>query len=182
MGRVIDDLGSLGRASKPLGLRVYTSATAPDATLHVNAMIAIIDEDGDGRTARLAMSNGATWDTIQFTREGEYAFDWTFDTGTSDADPGAGEVRANHATLSSATQLFISETDRLGLSQASAITLVRGRVSVNMLTAAAPDAAPVLVDDALFSGETDEERAANIARLIERGVAQRRGAPFSGDH
>jgi hypothetical protein len=28
----------------------------------------------------------------------------------------------------------------------------------------------VLVDDALFSGETADERAANIARLIELGV------------
>jgi hypothetical protein len=37
-------------------------------------------------------------------------------------------------------------------------------------TAAVPEPAPVLVDDTLFSGETDEERAANIARLIEQGV------------
>ena len=33
---------------------------------------------------------------------------------------------------------------------------------------------PVLLDAAFFSGETDEERAANIERLIEQGVI----APF----
>lgn len=37
-------------------------------------------------------------------------------------------------------------------------------------TAADPAPAPVLVDTSLFSGETDDERAANIARLIEAGV------------
>lgn len=37
-------------------------------------------------------------------------------------------------------------------------------------TAADPAPAPVLVDASLFSGETDDERAANIARLIEAGV------------
>ncbi len=36
---------------------------------------------------------------------------YAWDTGTSDADPGTGEIRANHATLASATQLYISETD-----------------------------------------------------------------------
>lgn len=37
-------------------------------------------------------------------------------------------------------------------------------------TAAEPAPAPVLVEENLFSGETAEERAANIARLIELGV------------
>ncbi len=37
-------------------------------------------------------------------------------------------------------------------------------------TAADPAPAPVLVDAGLFSGETDDERAANIDRLIAQGV------------
>jgi len=37
-------------------------------------------------------------------------------------------------------------------------------------TAAAPEPTPVLVEEALFSGETTEDRAANIARLIAQGV------------
>jgi hypothetical protein len=37
-------------------------------------------------------------------------------------------------------------------------------------TADNPTPEPVLLDATFFSGETDEERAANIARLIEQGV------------
>ena len=37
-------------------------------------------------------------------------------------------------------------------------------------TADNPEPEPVLLDAAFFSGETDEERAANIERLIEQGV------------
>ena len=33
-----------------------------------------------------------------------------------------------------------------------------------------PEPQPVLLDAAFFSGDTDEERAANIQRLIEQGV------------
>ena len=38
-------------------------------------------------------------------------FEW--DTGTSDADPGAGLIRANNASLASATLLYISKTSRV---------------------------------------------------------------------
>ena len=37
-------------------------------------------------------------------------------------------------------------------------------------TAENPAPEPVLLDAAFFSGETDDERAANIERLIEQGV------------
>ncbi len=37
-----------------------------------------------------------------------------------------------------------------------------------------PTPQPVLVEEGLFSGDTDDERAANIKRLIEQGVI----APF----
>ncbi len=37
-------------------------------------------------------------------------------------------------------------------------------------TAENPEPQPVLLDAAFFSGETDEERAANIERLIAQGV------------
>lgn len=36
---------------------------------------------------------------------------YTFDSGTSAADPGVGKLRLNHATPSSATALYINETD-----------------------------------------------------------------------
>lgn len=38
----------------------------------------------------------------------------TWDTGTSDADPGAGKIRANNASLASATQLYIDDLNRAG--------------------------------------------------------------------
>ena len=41
-------------------------------------------------------------------------------------------------------------------------------------TADNPAPEPVLLDAAFFSGDTDDERAANIERLIEQGVI----APF----
>lgn len=37
-----------------------------------------------------------------------------FDSGTADADPGAGNIRFNNATFGSITQIFVSETDDLG--------------------------------------------------------------------
>lgn len=37
-----------------------------------------------------------------------------WDTGTSDADPGAGNIRANNATITSATILYVSKTTRAG--------------------------------------------------------------------
>ena len=37
-------------------------------------------------------------------------------------------------------------------------------------TADNPEPEPVLLDAAFFSGDTDDERAANIKRLIEQGV------------
>ena len=52
---------------------------------------------------------------------GVYSFDYTFDTGLTDADPGAGRVRANSGPLGAATFLYISETDRLGVNQAAGI-------------------------------------------------------------
>lgn len=39
---------------------------------------------------------------------------YTFDTGTTDADPGAGKLRANNASLASATALYIDDLDRSG--------------------------------------------------------------------
>ena len=39
---------------------------------------------------------------------------FTWDTGTADADPGAGKIRANNASLASAATLYISKTNRTG--------------------------------------------------------------------
>lgn len=41
-------------------------------------------------------------------------YDFAFDTGTADANPGAGNFRLNHATPGSATFAYVSKTDRAG--------------------------------------------------------------------
>jgi hypothetical protein len=66
-------------------------------------------------------STGPTGATGATGAAGPGPVDYTWDTGTSAADPGSGKVRANNASLSSATALYISETDRLGNSLATYI-------------------------------------------------------------
>lgn len=48
-------------------------------------------------------------------------FAYSFDTGTTDADPGTGKLRWNNATTSSATGIYISETDGYGAPLGEAI-------------------------------------------------------------
>lgn len=77
-------------------------------------------------TAALAIADGRNLD-IQATGAGptgadgatgpvgpNLGLDYAWDTGTGDANPGNGNIRANNADLSSATFLFISKTDRNG--------------------------------------------------------------------
>ena len=45
---------------------------------------------------------------------------WQFDTGTTDADPGAGKFRLNNATIASATEMYISETSYFGSANVAA--------------------------------------------------------------
>jgi len=47
--------------------------------------------------------------------------DYAWDTGTTDANPGSGNLRVNNATLGSATFVYISKTDRPGNSQGTNI-------------------------------------------------------------
>jgi len=91
--------------------------------------------------AVLVIEKGDKGDTGATGSAGVYSFDYTFDTGTSAADPGSGKVRANNATLSSATALYINETDRLAVSQAAAIaqwddstTTIKGYLTLVDLT------------------------------------------------
>lgn len=48
-------------------------------------------------------------------------YDFAFDTGTADADPGAGKIRLNNAAPGSATFAYISKTDRNGNSLGTVI-------------------------------------------------------------
>lgn len=91
--------------------------------------------------AVLVIEKGDKGDTGATGSAGVSPFDYTFSTTTT-SGPSTGTIRANHATLSSATALYIHETDRLGVSQASAIaqwddsttTAVRGYITIVDLT------------------------------------------------
>jgi hypothetical protein len=48
---------------------------------------------------------------------------YQFSTGTSDTNPGSGKLAFNNASLSSATQLYINETDAAGAGMASVLAL-----------------------------------------------------------
>lgn len=52
---------------------------------------------------------------------GVAGFKYFWSTSTTAADPGAGNIKANNATLASATALYISETDALGRALAAII-------------------------------------------------------------
>jgi hypothetical protein len=69
MARVIDDQGALGRATKPLGLRVYEPGNLPDPVDCPQSLIIVNDRSDGLPRARLALSNGASWDYLSFTIE-----------------------------------------------------------------------------------------------------------------
>ena len=67
MARVFDDIGHAGRATKPVGLRPYEPGALPDPAQCVNCLIVVNDRADGVPRARLALSNGASWDYLAFT-------------------------------------------------------------------------------------------------------------------
>lgn len=70
-----------------------------------------------------------------------FAMRFTWDAGTSAADPGAGEARINHATAGSATAIYVNDADANGSSRTGVFALfddgtstVKGLVSLVKLT------------------------------------------------
>ncbi|EKF39812.1 hypothetical protein NA8A_24009 [Nitratireductor indicus C115] len=82
----------------------------------------LVSDVGDGRAAIYSKDSGASadWSDPAYVTGpqgstgdiGGVAFQ--FDDGTTDADPGAGNIRANNADLSAATTLFVSKINRYG--------------------------------------------------------------------
>lgn len=60
---------------------------------------------------------------------GAYAIPFTFDTGTTYADPGAGKIRLNTTVVESATGLYASSTSSAGLAIAALLASVAGSTS-----------------------------------------------------
>jgi hypothetical protein len=82
-----------------------------DATGYTKVSLVYIDSAG---TFTL---NDKCW--VAFSASGEDGaipgYYYKFDTGTSDADPGAGEIAFNHATYASATRIYIDDADANGV-------------------------------------------------------------------
>lgn len=73
----------------------------------------------EGTSAAVANSGTTAAAVFNFTipRGAMPAVGWNFDTSTTDADPGAGDVRFNHATPASVTSIYFDNADRDGTTQ-----------------------------------------------------------------
>lgn len=124
----------------------------PGATIHQTDGAPAADLGRPGDTA-IDVSEGATngntyhktsagWGTATGNIRGARGITptrlWAFDSATTDADPGLGEIRLNHASPASATKLFIDNTDAdgasatawLGLLDDSSMAAARGVLSI----------------------------------------------------
>ncbi|ANS05562.1 tail fiber protein [uncultured Mediterranean phage] len=86
------------------------SGAATDATGYTKLALTYVD--GAGSLA----ADDKIW--LSFVASGEDGaipgYRYTFDTSTTDADPGAGDIRFNHGTYSSVTAIYIDDADADG--------------------------------------------------------------------
>ena len=102
------------RVSKAGALDVWhslkVSAAVTDASGYTKITFVYID--GAGTLA----ADDKVW--VSFTASGEDGaipgYRYTFDTSTTDADPGAGDIRFNNGTYASATEIYIDDEDADG--------------------------------------------------------------------
>jgi hypothetical protein len=102
------------RVSKAGALDVWhslkVSAAVTDASGYTKITFVYID--GAGTLA----ADDKVW--VSFTASGEDGaipgYRYTFDTSTTDADPGAGDIRFNNGTYASATAIYIDDADADG--------------------------------------------------------------------
>jgi len=84
------------------------SATAA-ATSETNALASATSAATAETNAELAETNAETAETNANNAARSVAFRWNFDSSTTMADPGTGDIRFNNATLSAATAAAISD-------------------------------------------------------------------------
>ncbi len=76
---------------------------------------------------------------LQFSRTGDKGeqgaagggLSWTWDTGTTDADPGAGNIRADNATTASITEFYVSTTDADSVDETDWLDAIDDSTSTN---------------------------------------------------
>jgi len=101
------------------------TGTVTDASGYTKITLVYID--GAGALA----ADDKVW--ISFSASGEDGaipgYYYKFDTGTSDADPGAGEIAFNNGTYASATEIYIDDADANGASTATDVQSWGGSTS-----------------------------------------------------
>jgi len=121
MGIILADPAAAAGASGALHT-VYATSGTPSPSLGIDGDFAIDYSIYAVYGPKASGSWGTGTGMIGATgASGPVPIDYTWDTGTSAANPGTGKIRANNATLSSATALYINETDRLGNNLATLI-------------------------------------------------------------
>lgn len=107
MGMSPEQLAAIDRLKNKYNGSGYNASTNPgglaDGGHRVNFEPALQDTATAGEAVAEQAEEAAEYATA-VRRIGTF---FLFDDGTSDADPGAGEFRFNHATISSATSIFI---------------------------------------------------------------------------
>ena len=63
---------------------------------------------------------------------GQFGFSYAFDTSTTSSNPGSGVVRLNNATLASATEIYISETDGWGVDISGFLSTIQSGVRLRL--------------------------------------------------
>ena len=107
---------------------------------------AITDASGYSKISLVYIDSAGTFTNddkvfISFVASGEDGaipgYYYKFDTGTSDADPGAGEIAFNNGTYASATVIFIDDADQNGVTVSTDIltwddstTTIRGNLMI----------------------------------------------------
>lgn len=103
------------RPGAGLRLRVARGVSGAAATITAGTTTTA----AEGTSAAVANSGTTAAAVFDFTipRGAMPAVGWNFDTSTTDADPGAGDVRFNNATPASVTEIYIDNADRDGTTQ-----------------------------------------------------------------
>lgn len=101
------DQGATG-ATGPQGATGATGTTGPTGATGIQGATGPTGATGAGATGATGPT-GATG--VRGPLSGAISIPYLFDTGTSNADPGSGNLRVNNATEDSATAIYASHTD-----------------------------------------------------------------------
>lgn len=106
---------------------------AADSTTFIEGEITAYDPDTGDLTIQVVRTAGSgtvsDWLIKSAGRAGAFAFsgltfEYNFDTSTSDADPGAGNLRADNSDLTAATELYVDDETADGASVKAALQTI----------------------------------------------------------